>query len=258
MFGQTLETPDIPIVAFLVLLEGLLSADNALVLAIMVKHLPKQQQQKALLYGLGGAFVFRLIAIVLAATIIKFWWVQAAGALYLLYLPIKHFIEHNKPEDMKSVKGGFWKTVVAVEFADIAFAIDSVLAAVAMVNIAKRPDKIWVVYFGAIIGVVLLRFVASFFIRLLDRFPMLDHVAYVIVGWVGVKLAFMSVHNYQITTDGPVTVQEMPHSIFWGVLAVVAIAGTVYALRHGKPDTIDLEQQADIVEDVQDLKIQDR
>lgn len=231
MFGQTFHIPDLAAVAFLVLLEGLLSADNALVLAIMVRHLPRDQQRKALLYGLGGAFVFRLVAILFAAVVLRQWWLQAVGAAYLIYLPIKHFRAKARGPHVKAVKGGFWATVVAVELTDIAFAVDSVLAGVTFVD--NRPDKIWVVYFGAIVGIVLLRLAAGVFIRLLERYPTLDHVAYLLVGWVGVKLSFLAGHTYEKYHPGEIafSIPEMPKLIFWGVLLAIAIVGGWIAVK---------------------------
>ncbi len=239
MWGQTFQTGDLAVIGVLVLLEVLLSADNALVLAIMVKHLPKKLQQKALLYGLAGAFAFRLVAILFARTIMALWWLQAIGAAYLLWLPVKHFLRHSDDGGKsRELQTGFWATVVAVEMTDIAFAVDSVLAGVAMV---KSQEKIWVVYLGAIIGVVALRFAAGYFVRLLERFPALDHVAYLLVGWVGVKLTFMAAHNYGVHTlakgGTPIfRVQELSPAIFWSVLAVIAAAGTWYAVRHSAPE----------------------
>src|SRR6478672_1406451 len=87
---------DIPLILVtvftLVLLEGFLSADNALVLAVMVRHLPKEQQKRALRYGIIGAFVFRLIAVVLSAMLLRFWHFKVVGGLYLLYLAVSHFL----------------------------------------------------------------------------------------------------------------------------------------------------------------------
>ena len=88
MFGQTFDLPDLGSVGSLILLEGLLSADNALVLALMVRHLKEDEQKRALLYGLGGAFVFRFIAIMFASVVLQQWWLQAIGAAYLIYLPL--------------------------------------------------------------------------------------------------------------------------------------------------------------------------
>ncbi len=230
---------DLITVLFLILLEGLLSADNALVLAIMVRHLKPDLQKKALLYGLGGAFVFRFVAILMATMIIQLWWLQLIGALYLAWITIKHFVKVRREsggtdEAKKSVARGFWATVVAVELADIAFAVDSVVAAVAM---EPRPDKIWVVYTGAVAGVVLLRFAAGAFIKLLDKYPMLEHLAYAIIGWVAIKLTMMSVHNFSITDYGKTTgihVEEMSHGLFWAVMAVMVIGGTLLSVRHAK------------------------
>jgi YkoY family integral membrane protein len=234
MVPQTFHTGDLAIVAFLVVLEALLSADNALVLAVMVRHLPRKLQRKALLYGLGGAFVFRFVAILFATTILSLWWLQAIGALYLLYLPLKHFHGANKEKVVKAVEKSFWPTVISVEVADIAFAVDSVLAGVALI---KSPDKIWVVYFGAIIGVVLLRFAATLFISLLAKYPVLDHIAYLLVGWVGVKLAFMAGHNYGVhyddTHEPDLTwrIPELSPVLFWSVLAGICIVGLLVARR---------------------------
>ena len=82
---------DLLTIALLVALEGLLSADNAMVLAVLVLGLPKRQQRKALRYGIVGAFVFRGAAILLAVYLIKLGWVKLLGASYLMYLVYRHF-----------------------------------------------------------------------------------------------------------------------------------------------------------------------
>src|SRR5436305_1057297 len=87
------------LIGTLVILEGLLSADNALVLAVMVKHLPPEKRKKALFYGLLGAYVFRFIAIGLGVFLIKLWWVKVLGAAYLAWLSIKYFIDKRKAID---------------------------------------------------------------------------------------------------------------------------------------------------------------
>jgi YkoY family integral membrane protein len=250
---QTFQTGDIASVAALVLLEGLLSADNALVLAIMVRHLPKKLQQRALLYGLGGAFAFRLIAILLAGMVLQLWWLQALGAVYLLFLPIKHFTQHAQNKTVKPVGAGFWPTVIAVEVTDIAFAIDSVLAGVAFIN--NNQSKIWVVYLGAVIGIILLRFAAAVFIRLLEKYPVLDHVAYLLVGWVGVKLAFLSAHSYERSHPGTSALPAMPSWLFWTGLLGIAIVGTLVALKNPNLEPSDLSDEADVAEDAADLQI---
>src|SRR4051812_2178076 len=189
---------DIPLilgtVVSLVFLEGLLSADNALVLAVMVRHLPKTQQKRALRYGIWGAFLFRLIAILLSSVLLRFWQFKVGGGLYLLYLAGEHFL--SKDEGDESTKSrrfgkGFWGTVISVEIADIAFSIDSILAAMAMAVSLEHLGENWklgTVYLGGILGIITMRFVAGYFIILLERFSGLAAGAYVLVAWIGLKL----------------------------------------------------------------------
>ena len=93
---------DLVTIALLVLLEGLLSADNAMVLAVLVLGLPKEQQRQALRYGIVGAFVFRITATVFAAHMIQFRWVQLVGGLYLLWLPYQHFFRSGGSHDRRT------------------------------------------------------------------------------------------------------------------------------------------------------------
>ena len=71
------------VVLVLVVLEGLLAADNAIVMAVMVKHLPEDKRKKALFYGLVGAFIFRFAALFAISFLAKYWQIQALGAAYL-------------------------------------------------------------------------------------------------------------------------------------------------------------------------------
>ncbi len=212
----------------LVGLEGLLSADNALILAILVRHLEKNAQKKALLYGIAGAFVFRFLSLLVVSQIIKLWYLQAAGAAYLSFLTIDHFLRkrglHHRNDPAR--KAVFWKTVVLVELTDIVFAIDGVLVAVALSN------KLWVIYTGAVLGILAVRIAAGFFISLLEKYPHLEDVAYLIVGWVSVKLFFKTYAGFsRAVLKREITGEILPGWIFWTVLLVIMAAGTYWAYR---------------------------
>ena len=244
MFGQTFATADLLSIGTLVVLEALLSADNAIVLAIMVRHLEEKERQKALLYGLGGAFVFRLVAIVFAAVVLEQWWLQAIGGGYLIFLALKHFVvSHGESETkVKKPKGGFWPTVIAVELTDIAFALDSVLAGIAVISTPRegvQNDKVWVVVTGAMIGIVLLRFAAGAFAKILDRYPGLDHVAYTLVGWVGIKLLSHALESGHRLHAVPVAVPGMTEPVFWGGMAAILLLGIGMAVAKRKSAPVD-------------------
>jgi YkoY family integral membrane protein len=233
-FGQTIDAIDALSVASLVGLEAMLSADNAVVLAMLVRHLPKEEQKRALSYGLSLALAFRFIAILGASLILQFWWLQAIGALYLLFLTVKHFLAHASDGPVKPVTTPFWGSVAVVGVTDLAFAIDSVLAGITFIN--NHREKLWVVYVGALMGIVLLRFATRVFTKLLEHYPQLDHVAYAVVGWVAIKLAFLSAESFQVSTPGvlPIDVAPIPEVAFYGVLIAIAAIGGFIATRHAE------------------------
>lgn len=170
------------IILNLVLLESLLSVDNAAVLAIMVRHLPKEQQPKALRYGLLGAFLFRGISLFCISWLISMTWIKFAGGAFLLFLAYKHFVRPQQDAGIKTKKTSFWQTVVLIEIADLSFSIDNVFAAVAM------TDKIWLILTGVFIGIIAMRFIAGWFVKLLERNPSLSTSAYIVIALLGLKL----------------------------------------------------------------------
>lgn len=202
MFGQTYSPTDLGVIALLVFFEGLLSIDNALVLALLARRLPKEMQAKALTYGLGGAFVFRFIMIGFAQYLLQWRIVKLIGGGYLLWISLQHFFfkkEEPPANDADpalppaKAAPGFWATVALIEVTDVAFAIDSILAAIALVGTAPAGHvglhpKYWVVVTGGMIGVMLMRIAAAMFIRLLQRFPRFETSAYLLVLTIGLKL----------------------------------------------------------------------
>lgn len=239
-------------IGVLILLEGLLSADNALVIALLVKHLPPKERRRALLVGLVGSFTFRFAAILLASKLIEFWYLQAAGAAYLIFLPVKHFLLHSKQRNKTEAElakprkmPGFWATVAMVEFTDLVFAIDSILVAVTLSQVT------WVIWVGGISGVVLLRFAAFVLVKVLDKLPGLEHMAYVLVAWVAVKLSFMSVHSYTKTMGWDPPTGEMNKTVFWVGMGVIVALGIFMAKRGAKPDD-ELAENVELLEDVTD------
>ncbi|GGE71093.1 TerC family protein [Priestia taiwanensis] len=235
------------VILVLVALEGLLSADNALVLAIMVKHLPEEQKKKALFYGLMGAFVFRFASLFLISFLAKVWQIQAIGALYLIFISInhlfkaymkknKHALENKAGKKSPKKKSGFWMTVFKVEVADIAFAIDSILTAVALAAMVTPlgigeiggldSGQFMVILAGGIIGLIIMRFAATYFVQLLQKRPGLETAAFVIVGWVGVKLAVATLAHEKIGVLSPDFSHSLPWKLtFYGVLVGIAILG---------------------------------
>jgi YkoY family integral membrane protein len=288
MFHQTFEPHDLIVICLLMVLEGMLSMDNALVLGLIAMRLREELRTKALTYGLVGALVFRVLAIGAASVLLRWRSAELLGGLYLLFVAGRHFRRErakalaqrpaldregkpilldeetglpfteeqlgaemaeqthgqirNREEDYSSIHSAhelaFWYVVLSIEFTDIVFAIDSILAAIALVGPAppgmpadQPHPKLWVVIAGGMGGVVLMRYAAIIFVKLLERFPRLETSAYLLVAIVGGKMVadyFMNPdrHASQVDFNSP---QDPAAWIFWGLIA----AAIAYGFRPG-------------------------
>ena len=231
---------DFVTIGLLVLLEGLLSADNALVLAILVLGLPREQQRQALRYGLLGAFTFRVIAVLLAVYLIKVAFVKLIGALYLLYLAYTHFFASGGTESRRQIRPAtswlglpvFWSTVLKVELTDVVFAVDSILVAVAM------SPKTWVIITGGLLGIIMMRLVIGKLLVMVRRYPALVDGAFIIIAWVGVKL-LVEYFNVQ----GWVHL-EINKWVSFGLIVVIFAVSYAYARRIGPAPDADTQDEA--------------
>lgn len=212
---NTLYDPvNIGIIFSLIILEGLLSSDNALVLAIMVRHLPEKQQKKALFYGIGGAYFFRFLVIGFGTYLIKIWWIKVLGGLYLLYL-VGKFAKYklsgcDKEDAACGIQKGLLATIVAVEIMDITFSIDSVTAAFGV------SEKIWVLFLGGILGITMMRSIAKLFVSLINKISELEVTAYILIAIVGTKMIF-STAGYKLSDI-----------IFFGLLISIFVGTIIY------------------------------
>lgn len=185
--------PDLLTLVTVAFLDSILSVDNALVLAVMVEHLPAEQRGRALRYGILGAYIMRGLSLFLVSFAINFWPVRLIGGGYLVYLSLRHLLSREgESEGQPRGSGpGFWMTVLQVELLDLMFSLDNILATVAL------SRETWVIIAGVFISILAIRFVAGVFLNLLDRFPILRTTAYLIVLFIGIKL-LVSLLGYEI------------------------------------------------------------
>jgi YkoY family integral membrane protein len=253
-------------IGVLVLLEGLLSADNALVLAVMVRHLPKHQQKRVLFWGIWGAVGFRVLALLLASVLLHFWICKVVGGGYLLYLALAHFYRRrysstHAGDGQTTAPGGwlrsFWGTVTSITVADIAFSIDSILAAVAMADGFPAHFGDWgkfaIVLIGGVLGIITMRFVVRYFLILLERFPGLEEGAYYLVAWIGLKLLLSGYHQYiSGVPDLKHLAFHIPEPLFWVVMLLIAAASLIVKPRARPGDHAELAQTRDLLDSAEE------
>ena len=266
LLQEILDKPaaSLAIIGNLIIIESLLSVDNAAVLATMVMDLPQKERDKALKYGIWGAYIFRGLAMIFAAFLLGFWWLKPLGGMYLLWLVVDQFksklgygekgsiifkilslfgimmliqndgtinelalwslrslaavfigyliyafikLKENNEDDGEINKsnnavykffqnkiGVFWSTVILVEIMDMAFSIDNVFAAVAF------TPNIILVCTGVFIGILAMRFIAQWFVKLMEKYKFLETAAFVVIAILGIKL-LLSIyeHFYPLT-----------------------------------------------------------
>ena len=208
LIQQIIDNPgaSLAVIGNLIIIESLLSVDNAAVLATMVMDLKPEQRNKALRYGIWGAYIFRGLAMIFAAFLIKIWWLKPLGGLYLLYLVYDWYKgkqTESKEDDFVDKQGNwlykatvgslgnFWATVALVELMDMAFSIDNVFAAVAF------TPNIILVCIGVFIGILAMRFVAQAFVKLMEKYTFLETSAFVVIAILGIKLTLSLYEHFQ-------------------------------------------------------------
>jgi YkoY family integral membrane protein len=174
----------------LIALEAVLSADNAIALAAIAQGLDGQKlQSRALNFGLVAAFALRVLLILTATWVVRFWQFELLGAAYLLWLVYQHFFGSNG--DNQNGEGtvhhrprfsSLWQAIPVIAVTDLAFSLDSVTTAIAI------SQELWVVLTGGLIGIIALRFMAGLFIKWLDKYLYLEDAGFLTVALVGLRL----------------------------------------------------------------------
>ncbi|WYL96670.1 MAG: hypothetical protein HEQ35_25255 [Gloeotrichia echinulata IR180] len=189
-FHFSVEAPIVLLI--LVLLEAVLSADNAIALAAIAQGLEdKKLEQQALNLGLVVAYVLRITLLLTATWVQSFWQFELLGAAYLLWLVFQHFTSQEDDENQHHGPRftSLLQVIPVIALTDLAFSLDSVTTAIAV------SQETWLVLTGTTIGIITLRFMAELFIRWLDEFKNLEDAGYITVALVGLRLLLKVVND---------------------------------------------------------------
>ncbi|NEP60047.1 MAG: DUF475 domain-containing protein [Symploca sp. SIO2G7] len=205
-FNIGIEAPLVLLI--LVALEAVLSADNAIALAAIARGLESSQlQSRALNFGLATAYVLRIILILTATWVVRFWQFELLGAAYLLWLVFEYFTsdedEQNQHHGLKFTS--LWQAIPMIAVTDLAFSLDSVTTAIAISN------ETWLVITGGTIGVIALRFMAELFIRWIKEYTHLEDAGYITVGLIGLRLLVRAINPELVPPE-------------WLMITIIALA----------------------------------
>lgn len=210
----------LPVILGLILIEGLLSVDNALAIAAMASHLDEKRRSTAMNIGYIGAYGFRLVALLFASWIIHNHWVMLIGALYLVWLMCAHFagqkeVGEDEGEAVNVHHRTFAGTITMIALMDLSLSVDNVVAAIAL-----SPKDLWPVYVGVTIGIIALRLVAGVAIKMIAKYPVLEHTAFILIGYVGLLLlSELHFHDF-FEALGPLKVKILK---FAGIILITVL-----------------------------------
>ncbi len=207
-----LQTPFVLLI--LIVLEAILSADNAVALAAIAQGLKDNQlKRRALNIGLVFAYVLRILLIFTASWVIKYWQFELLGAAYLLWLVFNYFTSDDEDKSGEEHHHlGFtslWQVIPILAVTDLAFSLDSVTTALAV------STDTWLVVVGGTVGVITLRFLAELFIRWLDEYTNLEDAGFITVGFVGIRL-LLKVINPDLVPPEWLTIAIVFVMFAWG------------------------------------------
>jgi len=166
------------ILAKIMLINLVLSGDNAVIIAMASRNLPEHQRKAAIWLGAVGAVVLRIILVFVALVLLRIPYLQAAGAMLLLYIAIKLLDEdEDAHSDVREAKS-LWQAVWTIMAADFIMSLDNVIAIAA---IAK--GHIVLIMIGVMLSIPLIIWGSSLVVKLLVRFPVLSFAGAAILGY---------------------------------------------------------------------------
>jgi YjbE family integral membrane protein len=184
---------DLTALAQVLMIDIALAGDNAIVVGLAVAGLPEQQKRRAIIAGIAGATIIRIIFGALTLQLLEIVGLMLAGGILLLWVCWKMFRELRRPH-AAATAGGKPKTLmqamVQIALADISMSLDNVLAVAGAAN-----GSFWVLATGLVISIILMGVAANFIAGLLEKHRWIAWIGLVIVLYVALKMIWEGTHE---------------------------------------------------------------
>lgn len=210
----------------ILLLDLLLSGDNAILIALACKNLPKHNRRKAILIGGFGAVFIRIVCTLFATGLLAAPYIECIGGAALLYIAVKLVTDHNDggDEDAGSQPATLGAAVRTILIADFIMSIDNILSLAGVANTV--PQGKWsLIICGLMISIPIVLFGAQIFLMIMLKIPALIYAGAAILGWTAAEL---------MTGDQAVGIYLAEYAIYLKILFVAAVLGIGYTINHSK------------------------
>ncbi|WP_316569993.1 TerC family protein [Neobacillus sp. YIM B06451] len=165
----------------IVMIDLVLAGDNAIVIGLAARNLPKNQQKKVILWGTAGAIIIRALATIIVVQLLKIPGLLLVGGVLLIWIAIKLLVE-EKGHDVKA-GGSFWAAIRTIIIADALMGLDNVLAVAGAAH-----GSFVLVILGLLISVPIVVWGSTLILKWVDRFPIIITIGAAVLGWTASKM----------------------------------------------------------------------
>ncbi len=207
----------------IIMIDILLGGDNAVVIALACRGLPKHQRTKGIIWGTAGAILLRVILIAFALALLAIPYLKFVGALLLIWIGVK-LIAPDEEDSHGNIEGSdkLWGAIKTIIVADLVMSIDNVIAIAGAAQTAGEQHEMLLVIFGLVVSIPIIVWGSQLVLKLMDRFPIIIVLGGMLLGWIAGTMAH---------TD-PALVPYIPQDrvVHYGL----GVAGALLVLAIGK------------------------
>ena len=212
----------------IIMIDLLLSGDNAVVIALACRNLPLDQRKKGILYGVAGAIVLRVLLTFFAVNLLSLPYLKLVGALLLIWIGIKLILPEQEEHGEGNIRADthLWGAVKTIIVADFVMSLDNVLGVAAAAH-----GNAWLLVFGLLVSIPLIAWSSQLVLKLIDRFPVIIYAGGALLGYVAGEM-LVSEALFKPLLDA----QHLLHSLIPAACAaLVLVLGKWLALRMAAP-----------------------
>jgi YjbE family integral membrane protein len=216
IFGQVTFNWDF-VVGFLsiVLIDLILAGDNAVVIAMAVRSLPRQQRMRGIAFGAGVAVILRVVLTFFAAQLLQIQLIKFIGGAVILWVAVKLFVEGAPDEEVKREAKTLWQAIWLIIIADITMSTDNVLAVA-----GASKGNLFLLIFGLGLSIPFVVFTSNLLSMLMDKYPFLVYLGAAVLGRVGGEM--MITDPFTVEQIHPSRVLQYGVEVFFTIGVLVA------------------------------------
>lgn len=185
----------------IVIIDLILAGDNAVVIAMAVRSLPKEQRKKGIIFGAGAAVLLRVVLTFFVAQLLLVSYVKLAGGILITWIAVKLFVE-GAPDEANGRKATtIWQAIKIIVIADITMALDNMLA----VGGASHGN-IFLLLFGLGLSIPFVVLTSNLLSMLMDKYPVIIYIGAAVLGKVAGEMIITDPFTVRLMNPGMVTV----------------------------------------------------